>query len=138
MSFAWNLKTIRNEVGLTQEELASKMGISQKTISSWETNRTIPTMGDVLSLCRVLGCTMEKLTGTKTHDIGDISFEDILVKLRSLSLRELFDIKAAVEDAILNQKRLQEAEKERARYLAQIAKYEAEINELKKKMGDIQ
>ena len=122
MSFAWNLKTIRSEAGLTQEELAKKIGISQKTVSSWETGRTFPTMGDVISLCRTLNCTMERLTGTKIHDIGDISFEDILVKLRSLSLRELLDLRAAVEDAISNIKRLEQIEKE--------------ISSLKKKIGE--
>lgn len=136
MSFAWNLKTIRSEAGLTQEELAKKIGISQKTVSSWETGRTFPTMGDVISLCRTLNCTMERLTGTKIHDIGDISFEDILVKLRSLSLRELLDLRAAVEDAISNIKRLEQIEKERAQYMEQIAKYEAEISSLKKKIGE--
>ncbi len=36
------LKTLRNKAGLSQVELANKLGTTQKNISSWETGRTVP------------------------------------------------------------------------------------------------
>lgn len=136
MSFAWNLKTLRSEAGLTQGELASKVGASQKTISSWETGRTEPTVGDVARLCKALDCTMERLTGTKTHDISDISLDDILVRIRSLSGPELTTLRKEIEDVIHTQERIRQMEEERRKYLAQIAEYEAKINSLRQKIND--
>lgn len=36
------LSQIRNEIGVSQTELASLLKVSQKTISSWEVGRTLP------------------------------------------------------------------------------------------------
>lgn len=75
MSFAWNLKTARTQAGLTQGELAKKVGVSQKTLSSWETGRTDPSIEETIKLCNALDCTIETLTGTKTRATGDISYD---------------------------------------------------------------
>ncbi|MGM0215024.1 helix-turn-helix transcriptional regulator [Enterococcus sp. AZ109] len=37
-----NLSKIRTERGISQEQLAKKLNVSQKTISSWEIGRTNP------------------------------------------------------------------------------------------------
>lgn len=134
MSFAWNLKTIRTQAQLTQGELAEKVGASQKTISSWETGRTEPTMGDVLKLCDALGCTMDKLTGEKTYSIDDITFDDVLLKVRTMSLQNLYALRKEIDHSIDDMRRLEEIEKERNEYLYKIAKYEEEINSLRRKI----
>ena len=134
MSFAWNLKTIRTQAELTQGELAEKVGASQKTISSWETGRTEPTMGDVLKLCDALGCTMDKLTGKKTYSIDDITFDDVLLKVRTMSLQDLYALRKEIDHSIDDMRRLEEIEKERNEYLHKLARYEEEINLLRKKI----
>ena len=134
MSFAWNLKTLRSEKDMTQGELAGKIGVSQKTLSSWETGRTEPNIGEVIALCDALGCTLEKLTGVKTRNIGDISFEDIVVKIRTMSLKELSELHSVVAEAARDKERLERIEQERKMYLDRIAEYEAEISMLKKKV----
>ena len=45
--FGTNLKKIRESHGLSQDELGEKLGVSGKTVSSWEINRTEPKMGIV-------------------------------------------------------------------------------------------
>ena len=42
MTFAENLKNLRKEKNLTQEELAEKTGINRKTISRYERGETLP------------------------------------------------------------------------------------------------
>ena len=37
-----NLFQARKEAGLSQEQVAEKLGVSRQTISKWETNETIP------------------------------------------------------------------------------------------------
>lgn len=51
----------RKEKNLTQEQLAEKIGVSNKTISKWETGKCMPDYGVVQSLCKELEITVAKL-----------------------------------------------------------------------------
>ena len=51
-----NIRRIREEKGMSQVELAEKLFVSDKTISSWEVNRTEPKMGMIEQLCVALHC----------------------------------------------------------------------------------
>lgn len=55
------IKTLRKSVGLTQKELASKLGISFQAVSKWETGVALPDTGIILDLCSILGTTADKL-----------------------------------------------------------------------------
>ena len=49
------IKEIRKEKGLTQEQLAEKLDVSQKSVSRWETGKTMPDLSLYEPLCEVLG-----------------------------------------------------------------------------------
>ena len=51
----------RKEKNFTQEQLAERLGVSNKTISKWETGRCLPDYSIVESLCRALDVTMAEL-----------------------------------------------------------------------------
>lgn len=51
----------RKEKNLTQEQLAEKLGVSNKTISKWETGKCMPDYGIVKSLCEELEITVSEL-----------------------------------------------------------------------------
>ena len=51
----------RKEKNLTQEQLAEKLGVSNKTISKWETGKCMPDYGVVKSLCEELEITVAEL-----------------------------------------------------------------------------
>lgn len=51
----------RKEKNLTQEQLAEKLGVSNKTISKWETGKCMPDYSVVKSLCEELGITVAEL-----------------------------------------------------------------------------
>lgn len=42
MNLANSLYTARKKSGLSQEDVANKLGVSRQTISKWETNETLP------------------------------------------------------------------------------------------------
>lgn len=42
MSLGSNLYHARKKSGLSQENVAEKLGVSRQTISKWETNETLP------------------------------------------------------------------------------------------------
>lgn len=51
----------RKEKNLTQEQLAEKLGISNKTISKWETGRCMPDYAVIRPLCAELDITVSEL-----------------------------------------------------------------------------
>ena len=51
----------RKEKNLTQEQLAEKIGVSNKTISKWENGKCMPDYSVVKSLCEELGITVAEV-----------------------------------------------------------------------------
>lgn len=49
------LRDLREEAVMTQTEFAEACGLSQQTISGWETGRAIPSMKNRRKLAEVLG-----------------------------------------------------------------------------------
>ena len=49
-----NIKKVRESRGLKQSELAELVKVSDKTVSSWEINRTEPKMGMIEKICQAL------------------------------------------------------------------------------------
>jgi transcriptional regulator with XRE-family HTH domain len=51
MALGEKLLELRKKAGLSQEEVAEKLGVSRQTVSKWETNQTVPELikGKLLS-----------------------------------------------------------------------------------------
>ena len=50
----------RKEIGLTQQELGEQLGVTNKTISRWETGAYLPDLATIPELCRILGITVNE------------------------------------------------------------------------------
>lgn len=60
MSFGKNLQFLRKmHQGMTQDELAEKMGVSRQTISKWEVDAAFPEMEKAIALCQMFSCTLD-------------------------------------------------------------------------------
>lgn len=116
------LKALREQNGLSQKELAAKLGKSQETISSWENDRTYPKMAQLKELCNLYGCTYETLTGIKQHDTRDITFDDVLIRVSTFDLEELGRLKDHVKVLIRQQEDLIRIEREKARLEEELRK----------------
>lgn len=55
------MKQARAEAGLSQQELADKLGVSRQTINAVEKGDYNPTINLCINICRVLGCTLNDL-----------------------------------------------------------------------------
>ena len=53
----------RMRLGLTQTQLAEKIGVDRRQITSWETGERTPRSANLLKLSQVLGCSIEALIG---------------------------------------------------------------------------
>lgn len=62
----------RREKNLTQEQLAEKLGVSNKTVSKWENGKCLPDYSVIELLCEELGVTVAELLCGKEND-GDKS-----------------------------------------------------------------
>ena len=51
----------RKEKGLTQEQLAEKLGITNKAVSKWETGKSMPDLAVIQDLCKILGISLTTL-----------------------------------------------------------------------------
>lgn len=135
MAFADRLKKFRTDLDMKQEELADKIGVSQKTISSWEVGRSEPTMREVAKLCKVLDCTVEELTDTRTRRVGEITMQDIMVKIDTLDKEELRDLNLKIENRMEVLIEREELEKEKEALNDRIAQLEKALSVLEKKKG---
>lgn len=61
MSFGNNLFQARKKVGLSQETIAEKLGVSRQTISKWETDETIPDIYQSKKLAKLYHLSLDEL-----------------------------------------------------------------------------
>ena len=55
------ISSLRKEKELTQEELAEKLGVSNKSVSRWENGKCLPDVSLYKDLCHILGITLNEL-----------------------------------------------------------------------------
>ncbi len=56
-----NIREKRRELGLSQEELAKRCGVSRQTVNAIENNKYDPTLSLAFQLARELGTTVDGL-----------------------------------------------------------------------------
>lgn len=61
MKFSIMLKQERKNRSMTQSDLAERLYVSNKTISNWETERTLPDLDNLILLSRELNISLDKL-----------------------------------------------------------------------------
>ena len=56
-----NIQAIRKRKGISQNELARRLSVTQSTISQWETGRTVPRLSIAKKIAAELNCTVDEL-----------------------------------------------------------------------------
>ena len=75
MSLGNNLFQARKKVGLSQETVAEKLGISRQTISKWETDETVPDIYQAKRLAKIYNLSLDELI---EFDIDVKEIEEII------------------------------------------------------------
>ncbi|MBR6102410.1 MAG: helix-turn-helix domain-containing protein [Ruminococcus sp.] len=67
------LKLFRTESGLTQEELAEKLGVSRQAVAKWERGDSVPDIESCIKLADIYGTTVDLLVRSvgKEEHTGD-------------------------------------------------------------------
>lgn len=76
-NFAFNLKHIRQEKGLTQEQLGKIMNKDYSTIGKWENGSRSPIMEDVLKLADVLNVDIKDLIDKDYKNSSNKKFDEL-------------------------------------------------------------
>ena len=65
MTIGKRIGLLRRQKGLTQEELASHMGVSPQAVSKWENDQTCPDISALPKLAQLFGVTVDELLSGK-------------------------------------------------------------------------
>lgn len=78
MTFGLRLRDTRRRAGLTQKDLAGRLGVKHNTVSNWEKNKCTPGTNAITGLCRLLGTTPNfLLTGVDGNtDVPTLSSDE--------------------------------------------------------------
>ena len=61
MNFSQKLKEIRKNEGLSQEQLAEKIGVSRQAITKWETEKGLPDVENMIIIAEIFKITLDEL-----------------------------------------------------------------------------
>lgn len=91
MGFSENLRSIRLAKGMTQYQLAKKIGVRRQTVVDWENpNGKRPDFLSLICLVTALGCSWNKLMDGEVQTVKDNNpewkrFDGIIKVFRSLA-----------------------------------------------------
>lgn len=136
MTFSENLRKYRIQHGMTQIDLSERCGINPKTLSSYETGRTEPNLGEIRKICSVFNCSIAEITGTKEREIGNVTYEDIVVKISDLSDDELLSLSSKIEKIAKNRREIKEMLKEKELLEKRLSEYRKRLSNLMEGSND--
>ena len=61
------IKAMRKKIGLTQAEVAQKLGIASQSVTNYESGKTDPSIRNLISLAAVLGVSTDYLLGRSIY-----------------------------------------------------------------------
>ena len=80
-----NLKKLRNQNGLSQEELAIKLNVVRQTISKWEKGLSVPDSEMLIRIAEELGTSVTELLGGRLEEKEHSELKEIAAKLEILN-----------------------------------------------------
>ena len=88
MEFSERLKKLRKEAGLTQVDVAEKLGISQPAYASWERGVKKPTQENLVKIAQVLNVSVDYLVGNSEEKSDELDNIELLFRMNSKGLTD--------------------------------------------------
>jgi transcriptional regulator with XRE-family HTH domain len=101
MSFGTRIRELRKERGLSQGELAEKLGTSQKVISDYERERTSPPKHRLPHIARFFGLSIDALLDIQEEPTNGSNGKTLHGNKRTVKAMQLFDQLDPVEQRII-------------------------------------
>lgn len=71
MNFSDNLKRLRKENNLSQEELAEKLNVSRQSVSKWESNSAYPEMDKIIQISNMFNVGIDELLNKDIREVQE-------------------------------------------------------------------
>ena len=82
MTFAENLKMLRKQAGMSQEQLAEKLGVSRQAVTKWETGVGIPDIENIMAISTLFNISIDDLlsneSGSKKLPETEYLYESVM------------------------------------------------------------
>ena len=65
MEFAEKLTLLRRREGMSQEQLADRLGITRQSVSKWESGASVPELAKLIAIADLFGVSLDYLMGRK-------------------------------------------------------------------------
>lgn len=88
MDFKYNIKRLRIENGLTQEELANNIGVSQSAVYLWENGKSDITGSYLVCLARFLNVSTDEILGLEPLPATSDKGVDMLSVFNSMTEKQ--------------------------------------------------
>lgn len=90
MKFSDQIKKIRRDQGLTQEELAGKIHVTRQAVSNWENEKNLPDLETLIVISRTFQLSLDQLI------LGGTEMTDKLINDASATKRAKFNFWSAL------------------------------------------
>ena len=77
-SIGETISSFRKKKGLTQNELAEKMNVTDKAVSKWERDLSCPDINTISKLADILDVSVEELLKAKKQDYSNNKIKDLI------------------------------------------------------------
>jgi len=101
MSFGTKIRELRKEQGLSQSELAQRLGTSQKVISDYERERTSPPKDRLPDIAKFFGLSIDTLLDIDEESLFGKNGKTLHGNKRTAKAMELFDQLDPIEQRII-------------------------------------
>ena len=72
------ISLLRKEKGMTQNDLAQKLNVTDKAVSKWERNLSCPDINSIPKLAEVLDVSVEELLNAAKHEEKTNEFDNVV------------------------------------------------------------
>ena len=73
LNIADRIRYLRDKAGMTQTDLAKRLGISRNAVNAWEMSVSVPTLSNVVEMSRIFHVTTDYILSISDKVLLDIS-----------------------------------------------------------------
>ena len=92
MGLSQNIALLRKNIGLTQEKLAEKCGVSRQAVTKWESGESEPSIEKLVILSEIFGISIDELIKNENvNDFNNINKEVLDYSILKLCINKLYE-----------------------------------------------
>ena len=57
------IKAYRKQCGMSQAELANRVGVERSAVAKWESGKSLPQAAHLVKLAEIFGCSVDEILG---------------------------------------------------------------------------